>query len=158
MCTSTCENASIVRTLFDLFLNYQFPVLQNTTFSSPPVLSGVLQDPSLDGERLLLTDQAGATSGISVSATPSSKAVIHVGAQSDDVCAINNPCLNGGTCNNKDFQDYECNCTGLEYGGRNCEKRDPCGRVKDICAADMECVGVNTDGDASNGDEGYYCE
>ena len=122
------------------------------------LLSGVLQDPALDGERLLLTAQPGAISGFDVSPTPSSAETVHVGAVSDDVCTLQQPCLNGGNCTNKGFQDYQCDCTGLEYDGRDCEKRDPCGRVADICAADMECIGVNTDGDAANGDEEYYCE
>ena len=120
--------------------------------------TGVLQDPSIDNKRLLLTPQSGATSGISATATPSSNDTIHVGAQSDDVCEMKKPCVNGGKCSNKDFQDYECDCDGLEFEGRNCQKRNPCGRVTDICAADMECVGVDTDGDADNGDEGHYCE
>ena len=127
----------------------------------PPVFShpGILQDPSLDNKRLLLVNQTGASSGFpSVTPVPKDENVVTEGAKSDDICAMKTPCVNGGVCRNKDFQDYECDCTATnEFKGRNCEIRHPCG-LKDICPTDMECVNDDSDGDASNGYEGYHCE
>ncbi|XP_052789096.1 protein crumbs-like isoform X2 [Mya arenaria] len=114
---------------FSQVVNYK-GTIQDVQLGDMSLLFYNLSDPSLSPLTQLIMAEGGQ---------------LTKGEQTDPICMLTSPCQNNGTCTDKFFNDYSCECV-FGYRGKNCSELDFC--VTGKCPDNSQCQSL---------DDGFEC-